>query len=361
MYPAWRNFLRKKIVVFVFLTFTAICNIETKAQESDCQVPYSRQIVDAILNTDYESAHIYRQNWNQAEPDSLHPAFYQASILLAQVSDARGEAADALRSNALRLLEKVRSRLLPTTRRRPPDELILGMAEAFIARIHLDQESWIKAYSIGRQARDRLRKLVEEHPDSEDAYLVLGLYEFHTGNVPKGLKWLTYLIDLSGDRQQGLRWLERTTQTAATASPEAARILLDELGLKAPEICQWLTLNEELRNLYPDNYHHAWMLQKNYRVCGLTAEALEENRSAYRQFRQNRKARSRLLSQRLLIFRDLGDTTMMQRYHKRFRPDYFADRLAEAEAVKNRRTSEYQPPSPVRNDRKLKITPACQS
>ena len=352
--------MRKKIVLLVLLVFSTSTTVMAFALETNCKTPFSRQIVDAILNTDFKSAHRYRQNWNQAEPDSFHPAFYHASILLAQVSEANGDAADTLQNNALRILDRVNNGLQSNTQRSPTDELILGMSEAFIARIHLDRESWFKAYSIGRQARDRLRTLVAEHPEIDDAYLVLGLYEFYTGNVPNGLKWLAYLFDLSGNRQIGLEWLERTTRNAATASPEAARILLDELELTAPEICQWLTLNEQLRTLYPNNFRIAWNLQKNYRMCGYPEKALEENRSAYRQFRQNGKARSHLLSQRLLIFRDLGDTAMMLRYRKRFRPDYFADRLSEADAVKMNRTHDYRPPSPIRNDRGLQITEVCQ-
>lgn len=348
-----------KFLILGCLGLLLVTGTRAVSATTDCELPYSRQIVDAILNADYPLAHRLRQNWHQREPDSWHPGFYHAGILLAQVPDARGDAVDVLRDNALRLLDKVQSGLLAQQNRSPEDQLILGMAEAFAARIHLDRESWIKAYSTGRRARDRLRRLIADHPDTEDAYLVLGLYEFYTGDVPRGLKWLTYVLDLSGERKLGLQWLERTAANATTASPEAARVLLDELELEAPEICQWLSLNEQLREKYPDSSRIAWLLQRNYRLCGLPEKALEDNRAAYRTFRGNRKTQTRLLSQRLLIFRDLGDTDMMERYRKRFRPDFYADRLAEAEAVKNRQSSVYQPPSPVRNDRGVRIHSGC--
>lgn len=331
-----------------------------QGSEIACSSPESRKIVDAILNTNFDEARQILAQWRSQSHEQYNLDFYEASILLAESNTRRGDQTKQLTRQALQLLESVRANLKTTKSRSSRQELVLGMSEAFIARIHTDQESWLKAYSVGRESRDRLRQHIRKNPDSEDAYLVLGLYEFYTGSVPKGLKWLTYLIDLSGNREQGLQWLQRAVAHAVTAAPEAARILIDELELQAPEVCQWLSLNEQLRDKYPANSRLSYLLQRNYRLCGHTHKALSENRKGYREFRGDRAAQSRLLAQRLLVYRDLGDIEMMKRFRKRFRPEYFKKRIDEARDVKNKDGKKgYEAPKPVLNDVALTLKQPC--
>ncbi|MCB1757265.1 MAG: hypothetical protein KDJ38_17205 [Gammaproteobacteria bacterium] len=329
----------------------------------ECDIPPARLIVDALLDKRFATAEKTLQDWQAGQPDSLQPGFYAASITLARAQYVHGDDYTALNDHALEQLAAFRKQVTGKKTVSAEDELLLGMSEAFSARIFLDRKEWLKAYSIGRQARDRLRALIEKNPQQQDAYLVLGLYEFYTGDVPVMLKWLTTLIDLSGNRQRGLDWLQRAVEHGRTAAPEAARILVEELALKAPEVCQWLVLNKTLRETYPANPRLAYALQKNYRLCGFPDQALQENLRASRQFRGDRRMVSRLIGQRLLIFRDLGDTKSMRALQAKFvDPAYFEKRLNEGRHVAGERDGKaYSAPAPVHNTHPLTIKPACDA
>jgi len=327
-----------------------------------CDPSRARMIVDAILNLDYPEANALLRQWRMAEPKAAGPDFYQATLLLDEAKWAGKTHAQTLNTQALALLQAVSQRLQTQPQRSLDDELLLSMADAFSARVFLDRDAWMKAYTHGKQSRKRLRQVIRQHPNTEDAYLVLGLYEFYTGDLPTGLKGLSYLLDLSGDRKRGLRWLERAAQLAPTAAPEAARVLIDELPLKAPEVCQWLSVNAQLRDRYPGNWRFSYQLQKNYRRCGQPERALAENQRGFEQFRSNRRVRGRFMAQRLLIYRDLGDIAGMKSLRKRFRKPYFDQRLQEAHAARAGKShADYRKPAPVHNDQRLTLNTPCHA
>ena len=283
-----------------------------------CESASPRLFTDLLTNMDVSGAESYLQAWEQRELKSADIGFYRAMLTLAKAKASSGERRERLRQQALdKLLNWVResaksSKNLPST-------LTIGMAKAFIARIYLDQERWFKAYRYGSAGRDELRALVERKPDSEDANLVLGLYEFYSGSVPAGLRGLMALIDLSGDRDKGLRYLERAVAHAPIAAPEAARILIYELPLTAPEVCAYLPLLKEVRQRYPKNPLFTLRLQRVYRECGYPLQALEENRRAEKHFQSNHWLKRKLDWEALHIHRDLGNVEAIKLLRTQFR------------------------------------------
>lgn len=283
-----------------------------------CESATPRRFIDLLTNMELSGAEKYLQQWEQREATLAELGFYRAMVLLARAKASSDDRREHLRQRALEgLLKWVDDSA--GARVRSPSMLTIGLAKAFIARIYLEQERWFKAYRFGKAARDELRALIQRNPDGEDAYLVLGLYEFYTGSVPAALRWLMALIDLSGDREKGLRYLERAVAHAPIAAPEAARVLIYELPLTAPEVCAYLPLLKEVRQRYPKNPLFTLRLQRVYRECGYPLQALEENRRAEKHFQSNHWLKRKLDWEALHTHRDLGNVEAIKLLRTQFR------------------------------------------
>ncbi len=350
------------LFLFALLAVPIKARAETRPIDSCNELP-SRSIIDATMNRDFSKARKLLQQWQDQAPNGADALFYSATIDMAEAKTQRKAGFKKFNAIAMEKLKRVEKKLSTTHNRSYEQTLTLGMAEAFIARLNMENEKWLDAYNIGRRARDRLRTLLRAAPHLENANLVLGLYEFYTGDVPVTLKWLTYLVDLSGSRKRGIELLEHSIEFATTASPEAARTLIDELELKAPEICQWLPLNEHMRSSYPSNPRFAWRLQRHYRECGFPKKALEENIQATHQFAGYSNTRKHLLSDRGAIYRDLGDVEGLKSLADVSPRLKHLDRwLREARYVRGVKSGKkYTPPAKINNARPLLPHNSCDS
>lgn len=341
--------------VTVLIIVVMIAPPPLKADNNSCEAPSARTIIDALMNYQFKQAREILMEWQRNTPESYEALFYSATIDMAEAKTRRKTAFKRFNTMAMKKLKRVEKQLSSQQTRSPDETLTLGMAEAFIARLELENEQWMRAYKAGKRARNRLRQLQKTAPQLHDAKLVLGLYEFYTGDIPLTLKWLTYLIDLSGNRKKGIALLENSVEFAGVASPEAARTLLDELELDAPEICRWLPLNEHMKKRYPNNPRFAWLLQRHYRECGHPNKALKENHRATHQFASYSGTRKHLLSDRAKIYRDLGDIAGLE-HLKNIKPKIKnLDLLVrEANYVNGDRSGKkYSPPTKINNVRAL--------
>lgn len=279
-----------------------------------CESSDPRRVIDLFSNNDFSAARTHLDQWARRGAGADELAFYRALVVLARARHSAGKQRERLTQQALQQLLGFVTDYSNST-----DKLNIGMAKALAARIYLDQERWFKAYRLGRAARDELRALVKREPEREDAWFVLGLYEFYTGSVPAGLKWLMALLDLSGDREKGLRYLERAVTHAPVAAPEAARVLVYELPLEAPQVCAYIPLLKEMRKRYAQNLLLTLRLQRLYRNCGHPLLALAENRQAGESPRSGHWFKRKLDWEALHIYRDLGNPDAIESLRGRFR------------------------------------------
>jgi hypothetical protein len=202
--------------------------------------------------------------------------------------------------------------------------LTRGMANFFAARMYADSGHTLKAYHLGRSGRDELRELIEKHPDENDAYLVLGMYEYIAGSIPRGLRWLAVLFDLAGDRALGVKYLERASTKAPIMAPEAARMLLVAAGVlpETTRSCAYLQMAKYVRSRYPNNPHYSMALQLLYANCGYPHKALDEMAVAEKQFLDdfpNIKEELKVIE--IYAYRDLGQVNKILAMKKDFPRD----------------------------------------
>lgn len=234
-----------------------------------CDSEYSRSVVDALLNRDLTLAQEKIGQWQQQRPDhislSLHEALvevaradYSANKDPAKYDDALTQLADVISEMRLELESEPTSYLA---------RLNLATALAVSGRLLMEQKHWLKAYHYGHESREIMLALLTEDPARYDTYLILGLFDYFTGSLPKMLRWLSHLIDFSGDAERGIQYLENAVEHANVASPQAAEALLVELNHTPEQACRYVQLARQMRRQYPANPRYSWAVSRLARHC----------------------------------------------------------------------------------------------
>jgi len=315
---------------------------ETHAAEPEAM---ARKGVDQVLNLEMEAARATFGMLRSQSPEYPLLPFLDASVYWAEAEIAQSNR-DQLRELAIsKMLDAVKQadQVLTRDAESPAWRMTRGMAAFFAARMYADNGRSVQAYKLGRSGRDDLREAVKADPKLNDAYLVLGMYEYIAGSIPRGLRWLATLFDLTGDRDLGVRYLERATSKARVMAPEAARMLLVAAGIQ-PETthtCAYLELAKHARRKYPRNPHYSVALQLIYVNCGYPDLALAETELAEKEFVgefPNLKEEFEVI--RLYAYRDLGRLSTILSMQKKFEKDqaYWKVILAQTYDVLGQRT-----------------------
>ena len=241
-----------RAVVLAFLMAIMIFNTGAFA----CQVNPARAVMDSLLNLDVAQAEQRLQSWTKDKSNRYtHDLYTALTTLVKSYNDGAG-VNQHYKDEALKKLKKLISKTQQAINN--GDEaaqtlLVNGMAEAYTSAILLSREKKMRAYNHSYAGREQLQELVNAYPDMEDAYLVLGMFEYFLGSIPDELKAKARAMGMEGDRDTGLYYLERTVENAPVSAPEAARVLLLETGLEDAEACRYRHLSELMHNQYPAN------------------------------------------------------------------------------------------------------------
>ncbi len=158
-------------------------------------------------------------------------------------------------------------------------KLAYVLAQAHAARIKFAQNQPISVLRMARSAKAQAAALLEVYPNQPDLMLVLGLYEYHSGNVPDEFKWLGKLFKIKGDKDSGLTRIKQSIERSIAFGAEAARALIQESNWRVPELCEYAGLAETLVNRAPRNAQLAIYKQGIYLHCGhpkMALSALDE-------------------------------------------------------------------------------------
>ncbi len=335
-----------RLPVKIVLLLTMLAPLLTSAANLTPE-QIARKGIDQVINLQMDDARNTFTRLAHRYPDYSLTPFLDATVYWAE--------AEAARKNRNKLVQLAIQKMEQAAKTADealyidPDHngwlLTRGMSNFFAARMHADRGRTMRAYQLGRSGRDDLRALIEKDPEANDAYLVLGMYEYIAGSIPRGLRWLAVLFDLSGDIDKGVQYLERGTSKALIMAPEAARMLLVAAGLK-PETtrtCAYLPLAKNARKRYPANPHYSIALQLILVNCGYPKQALLETTASEKQFLdQFPKLKNEFEAIRIYAYRDLGDIKKIESLKNKFIDDEYYWKLILAEThdvIGNRRNA----------------------
>ncbi len=248
----------KKIVVPVCLMVGLFVGGAVSASVG-CERQPGRIVVDHLLNLDLHGANATLENWQRETPNDPMLGFYSAltTLSVGYIESGHDDASrKRLSHKALQQLKRVSKQTAVEANSEGGDSrarLAYGMSQAFSSVLHTIRKETLASYKTGSTGREALDRLVSEHPEIEDPYLVLGLFNYYVGILPEKMKWKVKMLGLDGDRETGIMYLERAIEYAPATGPEAARALLMDLELPEAEQCRYRSLARMMRDRYPGN------------------------------------------------------------------------------------------------------------
>jgi tetratricopeptide (TPR) repeat protein len=133
------------------------------------------------------------------------------------------------------------------------NELYLGMAYGLQARLMGMRGQDLPTARAGKKMRATLLDALSRDPSLNDAYLGVGIYEYFVDTLPAIVKLIRWFIGLpGGDREEGLKYIERTATEGDLARGEAKFYLAKDFSRPYENQYQKsLELFQELARQYP--------------------------------------------------------------------------------------------------------------
>ena len=117
----------------------------------------------------------------------------------------------------------------------------------------LVRKAWIDSLKDASAARKNAQAAVEADKNYIDAYLLLGVYDYVAGSLPMGYRMLGFIAGFRGDREGGIRQLERVAREGVNNRMDA-RILLAAIYRREKKPEKAVPLLEYLIQALPRNY-----------------------------------------------------------------------------------------------------------
>jgi tetratricopeptide (TPR) repeat protein len=122
-------------------------------------------------------------------------------------------------------VEKARAALV----RNPADPralFLLGMAYQNVASFEASlKRAWWASFRAGSKSHRYHGELLERYPGFHDAYLTTGVFNYVTGSLGWGTRWLAFLLGHVGNKERGLDQVRQTAERSEIFSDDARVIL----------------------------------------------------------------------------------------------------------------------------------------
>ena len=123
-----------------------------------------------------------------------------------------------------------------------------GAALGFRGRLRSNRREWFKAATDGKRAMDYVLNVAKKDPENQDYGFGKGIYDYYAAVIPSRYPFIKPVTTFlpKGDRQRGLRQLERSATEGYFIQTEAAYFLLQIYYLfekdyaKSVEYVSWL-------------------------------------------------------------------------------------------------------------------------
>lgn len=246
--------------------------------------------LDHYHNLEHDLAQKQLDAWLAEHPDDLRALNYLASVILqremlrrelleSEVYGPKGEAFQSgkvalpagFQQELFGLLSKAEGLAENRLRQNPRDEEALywaGAAHVTRAIFHLSlARANLTALGEAKEARKIHAQLWAANPNSVDALLVIGVYDYAVGKLPWYIKVLASIAGHRGDKARGLEEIKRVTQEGHWAR-EDAKWFLAILYFGEKKYSEALALLQELSESYPRNYLLSQEIARAYKAQG---------------------------------------------------------------------------------------------
>lgn len=150
----------------------------------------------------------------------------------------------------------------------------LGVAHSLRSNYNfLVRKSWREALREFTQARKLHQQALQIRPDFVDALFVSGVHDYIVGSLPFAMKMLGFLIGFRGDKEGGIRTVERVAREGESTRVDAM-ILLAVAYRRERHAEKAVPLLLSLIEMFPRNYLFRLEMVQMYADLGKKDEAL---------------------------------------------------------------------------------------
>jgi tetratricopeptide (TPR) repeat protein len=167
---------------------------------------------------------------------------------------------------------------------------ILGANYGFRAMASMKKYSYLDAVWSVKNSNKYLKKALERNPGNYDAYLGLGLFNYAISLVPGVFKWTLSLAGISGNKDEGIKYLKIAYKSGKYSKTEAAYYLSQIYTDSYLEYDEALKYLFPLIKKYPGNslfrYSYSVILLKNREpkeAENLLSDIVEQNHPKFKQ------------------------------------------------------------------------------
>ncbi|MEX1011567.1 MAG: tetratricopeptide repeat protein [Balneolaceae bacterium] len=266
----------------------------------------ARGAIDSLYNRSPAEAQLLLSEWREELPEhpiwTLWDAMEFWWVVLVDLEDETyDEQLFERMDDAVRAAEE----LLEGEPNHPDAWVIQAVAQGYAARQHANRERWIVSIRTARRALQAHQRLKEIAPDLPDNDLAEGLILYYADYLPEAytlVRAVSWLLP-DGDRVKGLELLERASEDAIFARPEALyflgniRLNYENEYSRATEHLQLLT------DRYPDNSFYQRLYVRSLFEQNQDRRALERIESLLYRWDESGLANYDLLVEELMHWR----------------------------------------------------------
>ena len=128
-----------------------------------------------------------------------------------------------------------------------------GAAEGVMSAYHaMIERSYYRSYKAGKRAKRYHEQLLEVNPEYADACLLPGIYEYTVATLPRTLRFVGFLIGISGSREKGLELVRKAVE-GGDRTRWVARLSLSVMEQREKKYRRSLAVLRELEAAFPKN------------------------------------------------------------------------------------------------------------
>lgn len=134
------------------------------------------------------------------------------------------------------------------------NKFYLGSAYSYRSRADILNQSYWDAYFSARKGMNYLEDVIEENPQFYDAYLHLGVQDYFVSTRVTGWRSsLAWILGISGDRDKGLEYIEKTANHGQFNKEEAEFVCVEIFRFFENDNQKAFRYASEYHDRYPNN------------------------------------------------------------------------------------------------------------
>ncbi|MEL7834918.1 tetratricopeptide repeat protein [Fodinibius sp. Rm-B-1B1-1] len=258
------------VVPVLFCCFFLMGVAGSQAKISADSTSYEHRLeegIDAFYKSKWVKAQRIFDALKQQQPTDSRAYFFDSMIPFWKYyfGEKSSEAAEEFMQRSQKAIE-VSTQQLNENSSDTTMVLMLSGLYGYQSLVLATEENYRAALQGGMTGFKYTRQLLSINDDNPKALIGKGIFYYMIGSVPNGLKWVTNMVGISADMQEGLEVLEQAANSDSYISNDA-KMILAYLYEREEKYDRSLTHLEELCERYPENiifqYNRARLLEKN--------------------------------------------------------------------------------------------------